>query len=128
MEFEQIFTPDLLREIFPPDRADLFFDGLYGDPAEGAYDIRLVYRGEEGDTLRFEFHLKQRPGKCLACNLTYGLPQVFSRHPVIDIKGLVSRINEMMAGESRCADWRLGLTREVSRDLHIVPLYITLAR
>ena len=128
MEFEKVFTQDTLRGLFPPDRADLFFDGLYGDPLEGAYDINLVFKGQDRDTLQFEFHLEQRPGKCLACNLTYGLPEVFSRHPMIDIKGLVGEIDQMLGGQWRCTGWRLGLTREVSRELHILPLIITIAR
>ncbi|MBW1735579.1 MAG: pancreas/duodenum homeobox protein 1 [Deltaproteobacteria bacterium] len=127
MEFEQLFTAEALSELFPPERADLFFEGLYGDHAEGAYDIRLGFRGRDRDTLRFEFRLEQRQGKCLACNLTYGLPQVFSRHPVINIRDLVDRIDQMLGHGLRCADWRLGPTREISGQLHVVPLSITIA-
>ncbi|MBL7224803.1 MAG: pancreas/duodenum homeobox protein 1 [Desulfobacteraceae bacterium] len=126
--FEQLFTQRALRELFPHERADLFFEGLYGDPLEGAYDISLVFKGQDRDTLQFEFRLEQRPGKCLACNLTYGLPEVFSRHPIINIKGLIREIDQMLGGQWRCAGWRLGLTREVSRELHILPLIITIAR
>ena len=126
--FEQLFTQRALRELFPHERADLFFDGLYGDPLEGAYDISLVFKGQDRDTLQFEFRLEQRPGKCLACNLTYGLPEVFSRHPIINIKGLIREIDQMLGGQWKCADWQLDLTREVSRELHILPLIITIAR
>jgi hypothetical protein len=126
--FEQLFTQRALRELFPHDRADLFFEGLYGDPSEGAYDINLVFKGQDRDTLQFEFQLEQRSGKCLACNLTYGLPEVFSRHPIINIKGLIREIDQILGGQWRCIDWRLGLTREVSRELHILPLIITIAR
>ncbi len=126
--FEQLFTQRALRELFPHDRADLFFEGLYGDPSEGAYDINLVFKGQDRDTLQFEFQLEQRSGKCLACNLTYGLPEVFSRHPIINIKGLIRNIDQMLGGQWRCIDWQLGLTREVSRELHILPLLITIAR
>ena len=126
--FEQLFTQRALRELFPHDRADLFFEGLYGDPSEGAYDINLVFKGQDRDTLQFEFQLEQRSGKCLACNLTYGLPEVFSRHPIINIKGLIRNIDQMLGGQWRCIDWRLGMTREVSRELHILPLLITIAR
>jgi len=128
MEFEHLFTQDALSALFPPDRADLFFHGLYGDPSEGAYDISLVFKGQDRDTLQFEFRLEQRPGKCLACNLTYGLPEVFSRHPIIDIKRLIREIDQMLGGQWRCADWQLGLTREVSRELHILPLIVTITR
>jgi hypothetical protein len=126
--FEQLFTQRALRELFPHDRADLFFEGLYGDPSEGAYDINLVFKGQDRDTLQFEFQLEQRPGKCLACNLTYGLPEVFSRHPIINIKGLIGEIDQILGDQGRCADWRLGITREISSELHILPLIITISR
>jgi len=128
MEFEHLFTQGALSALFPRDRANLFFEGLYGDPSEGAYDISLVFKGQDRDTLRFEFRLEQRPGKCLVCNLTYGLPEVFSRHPIIDIKGLIREIDQMLGGQWRCDSWQLGLTREVSHELHILPLIITIAR
>lgn len=124
--FEDIFTQDILKKIFPEDRSDNFFDALYGDPTEGAYDITLEFRGHRSDKLHFEFHLKERPGKCLACNLTYGLPDVFGRHPIINVKGVVQGIGQMLDGRSNCTDWQLGRTREISRELHIVPLIITL--
>ena len=128
MGFEELFTGSNLSKLFPGDRADHFFDAMYGDPSEGAYDISLVFKGQDRDTLHFEFHLKQRPGKCLACNLTYGLPEVFSRHPIIGIKELVREIDQLLDGRWRCAGWRLGLTREVSSELHVLPLLITIAR
>lgn len=125
--FEHLFTKESLREVFPHERADLFFEGLYGDSSEGAYDINLVFKGLDRDTLKFEFQLEQRPGKCLACNLTYGLPEVFSRHPIIDIKGLIGEIDQILDGQRRCIDWRLGMTREVSSELHVLPLMINIA-
>ena len=126
--FEQLFTHRAVSELFPHDRADLFFEALYGDPSEGAYGINLVFKGQDGDTLQFEFQLEERPGKCLACNLTYGLPEVFSHHPIINIKGLIRDIDQILSGQWKCADWRLGMTREVSRELHILPLVITITR
>ncbi len=122
------FTAETLEKIFPRDRADRFFDALYGDAKEGAYDISLDYKGHIPDRkeLMFEFRLKQRPGKCLACNLTYGLPQVFSRHPIINIRGLVQEIDRLLNGRGKCADWRVGTTREISHALHAVPLIISL--
>ena len=124
--FKNIFNEDAVDTLFPKDRADNFFDALYGDASEGAYDISLKYDGYGKDALYFEFHLKERPGKCLACNLTYGLPQVFSRHPVINVKGVVQAIDQLLEGKARCGEWRLGRTHEVSRKLHIVPLAIKL--
>ena len=122
------FSQDTLDEIFPPDRADLFFEALFGDATEGAYDISLAYCGASGNTLSFEFHLKQRPGKCLACNLTYGLPQVFSRHPVIDVNGMVQKIDAILGESARTGDWRLGATRQHSASVHAIPLSIELVR
>jgi len=128
MGFEKIFTQDTLSRLFPDDRADLFFEGLYGDLSEGDYDITLIFKGVGRESLNFEFQLKQRPGKCLACNVTYGLPEVFSRHPVINIKGLVKEIDQLLDGRGRYTDWRLGQTKEVSSELHVVPLMISMAK
>lgn len=124
MNFDRLFTAQTLSEIFPENRADLFFDALYGDASEGAYDIKLVFDKQTENALLFEFHLTSRPGKCLACNLTYGLPTVFSRHPVIDVKGVVERIDLLLDGQAKCADWKIGDTREVSKTLHVIPLMV----
>jgi hypothetical protein len=121
---DMYFDQDKLDTLLPPERADKFFDALFGDPQEGAYDIRLTYQSREEDRLRFSIELRQRPGKCLACNLTYGLPQVFTRHPVIDLSGVVAGIEQLMEGRARCSGWSLEATREVSADLHVVPLVI----
>ncbi len=126
-EFGRIFTQEKLEAIFPKDRANNFFDALYGDMSEGAYDIGLVFSNATKDQLEFEFHLTQRPGKCLACNLTYGLPEVFTRHPIININGLVKEIEQLLNGQATCSDWQIGATREVSAELHIIPIRIMLA-
>jgi hypothetical protein len=124
--YETLFSQRVLDEIFPPERADRFFEALLGDAAEGAYDITLAYRGGRDDRIEFEFQLKQRPGMCLACNLTYGLPEVFMRHPVIDIGGVVRQIDARLNNGKRCGKWTLGHTREVSRELHVLPLTVKL--
>ena len=124
--FENMFTPDILENLFPGDRADQFFDALYGDTAEGTYDIDLKFKEHRQNKLLFELHLKQRLDKCLRCNLTYGLPEVFTRHPIIDIKGLVQEIGNLLNGRADCVDWHLGSTREVSGELHVIPLIISL--
>lgn len=124
--FNDIFSTGVLKKLFPEDRSDQFFDALYGDSTDGAYDIHLDFKRHEHNRLLFELHLKQRPGKCLTCSLTYGLPAVFSRHPIIDIQGLVREIEQLMDGQARCKDWRLGSTREVSQTLHVIPLTISL--
>ncbi len=122
-----IFKQPILDEIFPSNRADRFFAALLGDASEGAYDITLTYAGETDDQVDFEFQLKQRPGKCLACNLTYGLPEVFMRHPIIDVAGVVRQIDARMINGKKCGEWALGPTREVSRDMHVLPLTVKLS-
>lgn len=124
--YETIFPQRVLVDIFPSDRADRFFEALFGDASEGAYDIILVYTGATEDQISFEFQLKQRPGRCLACNLTYGLPEVFSRHPIIDVAGVVRQIDSRMIDGKHCGEWMLGRTREVSRDMHALPLTVNL--
>jgi len=126
--FDALFDQETLDQMFPPERADQFFDALLGDAEEGAYDIRLAYKGMQNSRLAFDIELHQRPGKCLVCSLTYGLPTVFSRHPVINIQGVVDQISRKMDGQGQCNGWTLGRTREVSRQLHVVPLEIEVER
>ncbi len=123
-----LFDDQVLADLFPPERSNDFFEALFGDADEGAYDIHLRFDGHEATTnsLRFFLDLIERPGCCLACNLTYGLPEVFSRHPVINIKGLVAEIEEKLAGRARCVDWRLGTTIQQGKGLHSIPLTIQL--
>ncbi|MDX9787529.1 MAG: pancreas/duodenum homeobox protein 1 [Desulfobacterales bacterium] len=121
-----LFTPETLASLFPDEKSDRFFDALFGDASEGAYDIRLSFIEHNCNSLHFELQLIQRPGKCLGCHLTYGLPQVFSRHPVIDIKGLVDDIGKLVEGRCQIEKWQLGATRELSRELHVIPLTIYL--
>jgi len=120
----QIFTREKLDALFPPERSDDFFDALYGDTAEGAYDIRLVFRTAESKTMHFAFELHQRPGKCLACNLTYGLPQVFTRHPLINLKGLAEKLGGLVGWKAEKQNYQLGRTLESSPKLHLIPLRI----
>jgi hypothetical protein len=124
--FDTLFTPDALDQLFPKDRSNQFFDALYGDPEEGAYDISLEFTGTRNDRLEFKLRLTQRPGKCITCSLTYGLPQVFTRHPIIDIKGLVQNIEALLDGRGKIADWQLRPTQEIANDVHVIPLDIFL--
>ena len=121
-----LFSEDTINDIFPDHLADRFFDALYGDAAEGAYNIALKFKEHTADKLIFEFHLTQRPEKCLRCSLTYGLPKVFARHPVIDVDGVVRKIDAHLNGRGKCGNWQLGRTKEVSAELHIIPLTILL--
>jgi hypothetical protein len=127
-EYHLIFTKEALTRIFPPTRADEFFDALFGDAAEGAFDIELVYRdyNSTGKRLTFELHLHERPGKCLACNLTYGLPEVFSRHPLLNIKGIADQVVQLLGKDAACKEWKLGTTQSRSKQLHVIPLSIDL--
>jgi len=124
-ELKEVFTPDKLACLFPAEKSNEFFDALFGDASEGAYDIELNFKGANTEFMEFEFLLKQRPGKCLVCNLTYGLPQVFSRHPIINVKKLVTEIASLAGIKD--AEWTIGSTKEISRNLHAIPLRIKLA-
>lgn len=126
--FNALFDRETLDEMFPSERADAFFDALLGDAAEGAYDIRLAYKGMKDNRLNFDLELHQRQGKCLVCSLTYGLPTVFSRHPVIDIQSVVDQVAGHIQGHARCNGWTLERTREISPQLHVVPLRIDIER
>lgn len=126
---DELFSDQALREMFPPDRADSFFEALFGDAEDGAYDIALTYQGynDANKVLRFQLDLHERPGHCLACNMTYGLPEVFSRHPIINIKGLVADVEARLNGDARCESWRLGHTSPSSKSKHSIPLEIKLS-
>jgi len=125
-DFTDLFGSETCRELLPPTTADQFFDALFGDASEGSYDIALSYDGSDNDSLQFSIELHERPGHCLACNLTYGLPEVFSRHPIININGLVERIGERLGDRGDTGDWKLGTTRQQGNSLHIIPLVIDL--
>ena len=119
-----------MKIIFPENKADNFFAALYGDAEDGAYNISLKYKDYKDSTLTLEFNLSQRPGKCLVCNLTYGLPTVFSKHPIININEIVNKIEKLFTQkkeDKKCVSWELGRTMEISRELHIIPLIISIA-
>lgn len=120
------FTPQALQQLFPKERSNDFFDALFGDADEGAYDIELAYAGTNGKSISLELRMHERPGRCLVCSLTQGLPQVFARHPVINVAGLVEAVDKMLAGVSSCGEWSLGRTEQRKKNLHIIPLTIQL--
>ena len=122
-----VFTPECLSKLFPVQRTDAFFEALFGDVEEGAYDIRLVLDEEsnfEDGEILFFFELHQRPGRCLVCSLTYGLPQVFERHPIINLKGLVQEIAALLNWKLNEVSWKLGPTESISNAFHRIPLVI----
>ncbi len=125
---KMVLTKENLATIFPKDRSNQFFEALFGDADEGSYDIELAYREHKGNTLIMELRLHERPNRCLACNLTQGLPQVFSRHPVINVQGIVKDIETLLRGSYRCTSWSLGYTEQQNRSLHIIPLKIVVEK
>ena len=124
-DYHLIFNDDVLLEVFPEDRSDKFFEALYADVDEGAYDINLHFKKKADNKLYFEFHLNQRLDKCLVCSLTYGLPNVFLRHPVIGLKDLSKKIETFLPEKIKCVDYELGNTKQVSNQLHIIQFVIT---
>jgi len=121
--FDQVFTQDYLDTLLPGQVSDRFFEALYGDISDGAYDIRLEFISASEKRIVLAFNLTKRPGKCLVCSLTYGLPKVFSRHPLININGMVKKIEEKGVMVKK---WQLGDTEEDSSSLHIIPFYLDL--
>jgi len=118
---EQVSAQDYLDTLLPREISDQFFEALYGDTSEGAYDISLEFISANDKRIVLAFNLTQRPGKCLVCSLTYGLPNVFLRHPLINIKGMVKKIEETGI---KIKSWRLGDTEENSRSLHVIPFFL----
>ncbi len=127
-DMNDLFTKDVLEDLLHSQLSNDFFEALYGDADEGAYNISLSFIDYDSGqkTLAFELQLHERPGKCLACNLTYGLPEVFSRHPLLNIKGMVEKIESLLGGEAKCISWKLGTTQTPAASMHAIPLIIQL--
>ncbi|TVQ95407.1 MAG: pancreas/duodenum homeobox protein 1 [Desulfovibrionales bacterium] len=125
--YQSIFSPEWLEQTFPVQRSADFFEALYGDADEAAFDIKLAFDGAASGNLYFQFQLVQRPGKCLACNLTYGLPNVLTRHPVINMRGLVADIASALDLPVSTLTWNLGQTDPRHQELHVIPLTITIS-
>ncbi|MFH2093270.1 MAG: pancreas/duodenum homeobox protein 1 [Pseudomonadota bacterium] len=121
--FTQLFTQEYLDTLLPENTSDQFFEALYGDASEGAYDIKLEFISANTKRIVLAFNLTKRPRKCLVCSLTYGLPNVFSRHPLINIKGMMEKIKQKGVA---IKSWRLGETEENSSSLHVIPFYLEL--
>ncbi len=116
-------TQEYLDTLFPAERTDEFFEALFGDPEDGAYDIRLVLSRQEEAKIVLNYELHVREGECLACNLTSGLPLVFAKHPILAVEKTVEQIKEKMAWDS--ANFEIGKTNQFSSELHFIPLIIT---
>ena len=129
-DIQGLFTKEFLEELFPPHRADEFFDALYGGAEEGAFDIGLsfVEYDPHSRALYLEFVLTERPGKCMACSLTYGLPPVFERHPIIDLKGMLEKISARLPQGLKVDRWELGPTTPKAPKVNVIPLTIILTQ
>jgi hypothetical protein len=127
-DIEDIFTKVVLDELLPPNLSDDFFEALYGDASEGAYNISLSFNSYDAEqkVLSFDVKLQERPDKCLACNLTYGLPDVFTRHPLINMQGIVENIVKLLDADVKLIDWKLGHTETPAAQTHVIPLKIQL--
>ena len=127
-KLNDLFTKEVLEGLLPSQLSNDFFEALYGDADEGAYNISLSFNDydPEQKTLSFELLLIERPDKCLACNLTYGLPDVFSCHPLLNIKGMVEKIDALLGGDTNCTGWELGRTQTPASNMHAIPLIIQL--
>ncbi len=124
-DYSKIFTDKVLDELLPPNRSDDFFEALFGDASEGAYDISLKFEAQTADSLHFALHLNQRQDKCLVCSLTRGLPDVFSRHPIINLAGIAKEVGKLIEHDKEIS-WRLAPTRQHSSALHTIPFIIEL--
>ncbi len=125
---DPVITNEFLSSLFPAERTDEFFDALYGGAEAGAFDIGLRSGGfdKQNNTLIIEFTLTERPGHCMACNLTYGLPQVFEKHPIINLRGIIEEIDKQLRPEWRVEDWQIGSTQVINNKLNTIPVFITL--
>ena len=120
-----LFSQPKLNYIFPMERTDSFFDALFGGTEEGAYDIVLIFVDAEEGLLRFGFELRQRLGRCLACNLTSGLPSVFERHPILNLKQVATELASLAGWPQNSWKWEIGPTRQISRELHFIPFTVS---
>ncbi len=116
-------TQEYLNGLFPADKTDDFFEALFGDTEEGAYDIVLVLDKQNADVIELRYELHGRVGKCLACNLTTGLPNVFQRHPIIAASNTAETIAKD-AGWDSC-EHSIGRTQQVDDKLHFIPFTIS---
>jgi hypothetical protein len=110
-DYQALFTTEVMQQLLPLQRADQFFEALYGGLEEGAYDIRLVFKRHDPgrNSLEFELELQERPG-----------------HPVLNLKGVALEIEKVLQGKARCRSWSLGRTNPRSQTQHVIPFILTL--
>ena len=99
MAVYDVFTPECLNDLFPIQRTNDFFDALFGDAEEGAYDIRLVVDPEESDDgeLHFYFELHQRAGRCLVSS---AIPSSISKVWSVTLRAAPDGNSTMYGGAS----------------------------
>lgn len=117
-------TQKQLDDIFPASKTDDFFEALFGGAEDGAYDIRLECERESDKRVDLVFALTRRPGHCLRCQLTSGLPHVFERHPVIDAAGTARAVGALKGWTEETITWTIGDTRQLSEELHQIPFTV----
>lgn len=123
---EELITQEKVTALFPEGKDNEFFDAFYGGAEDGAFDIRFFFEGydHKKSELFFEFRLIERPGKCMRCNLTYGLPEVFERSPIINLKGIINGIGGMLNPYYEIVSFSLGRTTPKSPKINVIPLSI----
>jgi len=114
-----------LDTIFPPEKSDRFFDALYGAAEDGAYTIRLECTAQTPERLDCIFALHRRPGQCLVCQLTHGLPHVFRRHPVINAAGVAQELAALAGWDPKTVRWEIGETIQKNDSLHLIPFTVS---
>ncbi len=105
---------------------EAFFEAFYFGE-EPAYHLQLGWGESTGELVRLELQLHARPGKCLACNLTWGLPQVLEKHPLLNLNKTVQDVEKLLPKGYKVKKWYLGHTEERSPELHVIPLIIELS-
>ncbi len=118
-----------IKTFLPSERVQEFFEAFYFGE-EPAYDLELGLRDWEPQKglITLELLLKARPGQCLACNLTSGLPDVFKRHPILNLAQVAEDVVRELGDGYELESWELGWTEQINRDLHVVPFIIRLKR
>jgi hypothetical protein len=97
-DIEDIFTKVVLDELLPPNLSDDFFEALYGDASEGAYNISLSFNSYDAE----------------------------QKHPLINMQGIVENIVKLLDADVKLIDWKLGHTETPAAQTHVIPLKIQL--
>ncbi len=123
-----MFSREVLQKALPRERIEAFLEAFYFGE-EPAYDMELAFGhfDSQEKLLTLEIRLRARPGQCLACNLTWGLPRVFRQHPLLDLASTVKTVEAHLPNGWRVREWDVGFTEERGPDLHVIPLWLRLS-